>query len=211
MSANKKSLRWLAVLAAMILLAGACSDDSSSTDAGSDDGGSASDDTGSDDSGSDDSGSDDSGSDDSGSDDSGSDDAGSDDSGSDDGGADAPSGTSFDCNEVRDALEAAGNVVADDPLSGPNNDDLQQSFNESRASLEALKAQAPQLSADIDQALEGLDVIAGAFASIDWDYANLAANPGDALQFAQLFSDPAVLGMTQPLESVSQWMADACA
>jgi hypothetical protein len=206
MSANKKSLRWLAVLAAMILLAGACSDDSSSTDAGSDDGGSASDDTDSDDNGSDD----DSGSDDSGSDDSDSDDAGADDSGSDDGGSDAPSGTSFDCNEVRDALEAAGNVVADDPLSGPNSDDLQQSFNESRASLEALKAEAPQLSADIDQALEGLDVIAGAFASIDWDYANLAANPSDALEFVQLMSDPAVQGMTIALGRVSQWMASAC-
>ena len=201
MSANKKSLRWLAVLAAIILLAGACSDDSSSTDAGSDDGGSASDDTDSDDNGSDD---------DSGSDDSDSDDAGADDSGSDDGGADAPSGTSFDCNEVRDALEAAGNVVADDPLSEPNSDDLQQSFNESRASLEALKAEAPQLSADIDQALEGLDVIAGAFASIDWDYANLAANPSAALEFVQLMSDPAVQGMTIALGRVSQWMASAC-
>lgn len=134
-----------------------------------------------------------------------SDDSSSDDSSSD-AGSNAPS--SFDCDEVREALEAAGDSAGFDPTAG--GEDLEASYNEARQSLQALAAEAPELSDDIDAAIAGLDVIGAALEAIDWDPASIATNPEAALEFANLLNDPAVLGMTAALTNVSAWVANAC-
>ena len=180
--------RLLILMTAFVLFAGACGGDSDDAAADTDTSGSDS-------------------SDDSGSDDSGSDDSGSDDSGSDDSGSDTPS--LFNCDDVRDALERAGNSVDLDPSAGA--DDLEASFNESRAQLEALAQEAPELADDVADALAGMDAIGEALAALDWNTDNMAADPEAALEFASLISDPAVMGMTQALSNISAWVASSCA
>ncbi len=136
----------------------------------------------------------------------GSDDSGSSDDSGGSGGSATP--TSFDCNEVRDALERAGDSVDFDPSASA--DDLQASFDQSRAQLQALADEAPELSDDIDTALEGLDAIGAAFEAIGWDPNSLATNPEAALEFASLLNDSSVMAMTQALSSISTWVATAC-
>ena len=203
--------RLLSLMLAIVLMAAACGDDDSAGDDGGTDTSQSSDDSG----GSDDDGSDSSdssassdadGSDDSGSDDSGSDDSGSDDSGSDDGGSAAPG--SLDCLAIEDALDQAANSISLEPTADP--DDLEASFNESRAQLQALADAAPELSGDVDDALAGLDRIGSALAAIDWDAQNMATDPEAALEFASLLNDPAVAGMTQAMANISGWLAAAC-
>lgn len=174
--------RLLILTTALVLFAGACGGDSDDTSADADTSGSDS------------------------TDDSGSDDSGSDDSGSDGSAGDGP--TSFDCADIRNAIDSAGNSVDLNPSASP--DDLEASFNNSRAQLEALADEAPELRDDVDAALAGMDVIGGALAALDWNTENLATDPEAALEFASLISDPAFMGMTQALTNISNWVASAC-
>lgn len=138
---------------------------------------------------------------------SGGSDGGSSDSTDDSGGVDATP-SAVDCDQITDALEQAGNSIDIDPTGG--GDDLEASFNESRSQLTVLANEAPELSDDIDAALAGMEVIGDAFSEIGWDTSNLATDPSGALEFAQLLSDPAVMGMTQALTNISIWVATTC-
>lgn len=205
MRVGDKVLRWIAVLAALVLLASACGDDGGSDTAPPDDTGS--DDTGSDDGDSDDTGS---GSDDTGPDDTGSEDAGSDGTGSGDGGSgEIPAGTPIDCAAVQAAVESASDIATFDPTGDSSSEDLQASFNESRAALAAIGDAAPEISGEVQEALEGLDIIGEAFAEVDWN-TDFSSNPTAALQLATTFGNADVIGMIGAMTAISAWIASSC-
>ena len=194
MPADRKFLRLVASLVAIVMLAAACGDD---------DGGGASPFG--------------PGADDTDSPDSGSGDLDPDDSDSDPAPDPTPDPTpdpvpdgDVDCAALGDALDAAGDIVATDPLSSGGADDLQQGFAESRAQIEALKSQVPELSGDVDAVLAGMDVLGDLFASIDWDPSTLAADPTRIAEFAGILSDPAFIGMQQAFSNVGLYIASAC-
>lgn len=196
--------RLLILMATIVLLAGACGGDSSDdADTATSDSSSDSDSSDSDDS--DDSG--DSGDSGDSADSSDSGDSGDSSSGSDDSDdADAP--RSLDCDEVNDALDRAGDSIELDPTAGA--DDVEASFNQARAQLQALADEVPELSEHVDTALAGMDVVGEALASLDWDASNMATNPEAALEFASLMSDPAVIGMTEAFTHIGTWIATSC-
>lgn len=217
MRVGRKMLRWVAVLAAVVLLAAACGDDGGTdTDSAPPDDSGSSDTSSGDTDDSGDSGdmdSDDMDSDDSGDMDSGdmdSDDLDSDDMDSDDGDSgDIPPGTSLDCAQIQAAVESASDLAAFDPSGSSSSDNLQADFNESRAALAAIGEAAPEISGEVEQALEGLDVIGAAFAELDWN-TDFSTNPTAALQLAATFGDADVIGMIGAMTAISAWIASSC-
>jgi len=203
MRAGRKMLQWIAVLAAVVLLAAACGDDGGTDTASPGDSGSS--DSSPDDSSSGDSG--DMDSDDTDSDDSTSDGGDDGDTSTDDG--DIPPGTSLDCAQIQAAVESAGDIATFDPTGNSSSDDLQASFNESRAALVAIGEAAPEISGEVEQALEGLDVIGEAFAGLDWN-TDFSTNPTAALQLATTFGDADVIGMIGAMSAISAWIASSC-
>jgi hypothetical protein len=201
MRTRENVLRWIAVLAALVMLAAACGDDSSGTDSAPPD------DTPSDDAGSGDADAD---SDGTGSDDTDSDDMDSDDMDSDDMDSDAPPpGSTLDCAEIQAAVEAAGDFTALDPSGGSDPANLEASFNQSRAALAALGDAAPEIADDVDQAVNGLDALGAIFAELDWN-TDFASNPQAGLQLATALGDTEIMGMIGAMTAISTWIATSC-
>jgi hypothetical protein len=128
--------------------------------------------------------------------------------GDDDADPAAPSGE-VDCDEIDAALDSAGAVVGGDPtLFGTS---PQQQFEEARATMLALREQAPDIADDIDGTLAGLEVISNAFDEIGWD-TDFESDPAAAVRLVQLaFSDPAVSGMMTSVANIGSWLATNCA
>ena len=194
-------MRWLWVLSFAALLAGACGSAGEGADSGSDQ---PDTDTGAVDAGSE--------APDAGSADSGDSEPADSDTSSEAGGDEsAPAAVSgdVDCEQITAAVNASGDLVGGDPtLSGEG--DLEQQFEEARATMLALKEQAPEIADEIDQMLAGFDAIGAAFAEVGWD-TDFAANPAAAIAFSQAaFSDPAVAGMLTSAASIGVWLASNC-
>ncbi|MDW3219794.1 MAG: hypothetical protein R8F63_14360 [Acidimicrobiales bacterium] len=191
--------RWLAILAAVMLLAAACGDDGGSdADPGGDDGSA-------DDSSADDSSADDSGADDSSADDSSADDSSADDSGSDD----VP--MLGNCDEFAAAIDGLDSLAdAGDPTAGNSPDDVRADFAQAQASLAALRSQLPDdLKGDADVIAAGLAAMEEAFAAIGYDASTLTS-PEDALQFAAAMANAEVLAMATASLSLQQWVLAGC-
>jgi len=195
MRTRKTLHRWIAVLAAVVLLASACGDDGDGVDSVSPD----------------DASSDAASSDAASSDDASSDDASSDAAGSDDAGSDAAplTGTTLDCAEIQAAVEAAGDFAAIDPTGGSDAEDLEASFNRSRAALVALGESAPEISGDVDRAIEGLDALGEIFADLGWS-TDISSNPQAALELAGAMGDSDIVGMIGAMTAISTWIATSC-
>jgi hypothetical protein len=170
----------MAVLAAVVLLAAACGDDGGSADTASPD-------------------------------DTSSDDMSSDDATSDDANAeDSPlTGTTLDCAEIQAAVEAAGDFSAIDPTGGSDADDLEASFNQSRAALAALGESAPEIAGEVEQAIEGLDALGEIFAGLDWS-TDFSTNPQAALELAGAMGDSDIQGMIGAMSAISAWISTSC-
>jgi hypothetical protein len=114
-----------------------------------------------------------------------------------------------DCDQITAAVNASGDLVGGDPTLSREGDPEQQ-FEEARATMLALKEQAPEIADEIDQTLAGLDAIGAAFADVGWD-TDFASNPAAAVAFSQAaFSDPAVAGMMTSVASIGVWLASNC-
>jgi hypothetical protein len=207
MSGHKNILRWLAILTAVVLLAAAC---------GSDSGGDTSPFAPASESGSSDAGSDSANSDSdvspfapSNESDS-SDSTGSEGSGSESSGSDSPPAAtgSVNCDNIKTAFDSVGGAVTGTG-SGLGGDDLRAEFDQYRAQLNALKSEAPELSADIDSALAGFDVLGEVYDEFDWDLSNLS-DPQDALAFASLLTDGDVMGMFTAMGNIGIWITANC-
>ena len=185
MRTRKTLHRWVAVLAAVVLLASACGDDGDSADSVSPD---------------------DTSSDAASADDVSSDDASSDDAGS---GAAPLTGTTLDCAEIQAAVEAAGDFSAIDPTGGSDPEDLEASFEQSRAALAALGESAPEISGEVEQALAGLDALGEIFAGLGWG-TDFSSNPQAALELAGAMGDSEILGMIGAMSAISAWIATSC-
>lgn len=200
MRTTGKWARSVTILAVVILLGVACGDDSSAIDTAADQAGQA--DPADEGTEPTDAGAQESDADADSDSDSDSDseaDAGSDTSGA---------AGSVDCAEVREALDAAGSGFPDG--TSTDSDDLEAGFTEAKAQLEALKSAAPEISGDVDQVLAGMEAMGEALAGIGWDPNSFAGDPEEALAFAELLSNPAIIGMTQGLTGISGWVASAC-
>jgi hypothetical protein len=136
----------------------------------------------------------------------GSDDMGSDDTGTDD---TPPAGTTLDCAEVQAAIEAAGDFSAVDPSGSSGTEDLEASFNQSRAALAALGESAPEIAGEVEQALEGLDALGAVFAELNWD-TDFSSNPQAALELAGAMGDSEIMGMIGAMSAISAWIAESC-
>jgi hypothetical protein len=114
-----------------------------------------------------------------------------------------------DCDSIDTALDSTGALVGGDPtLFGGS---PEQQFQEARATMLALKEQAPEIADDIDQTLAGLQVIEAAFEEIGWD-TDFEADPVAAVAFVQLaFADPAVSAMMTSTANIGAWIAANCA
>ncbi len=120
-----------------------------------------------------------------------------------------PTSGEVDCDSIETALDSAGSLVGGDPAlfgSSP-----EQQFEEARATMLALKEQAPEIASDVDETLAGLEVIADAFEEIGWD-TDFESDPVAAVRLVQLaFSDPAVSGMITSVANIGAWLAANCA
>jgi hypothetical protein len=140
-----------------------------------------------------------------------SEDAGSDGNAGSDDSAPEPAVTSgeVDCDQLDTALDSAGALVGGDPTvfdSSP-----EQQFEEARATMLALKEQAPEIANDIDQTLAGLEAISSAYEEIGWD-TDFESDPVAAVRLTQLaFSDPAVSAMITSVANIGTWIAANCA
>lgn len=113
-----------------------------------------------------------------------------------------------DCEKLEAALDSAGAMVGgDQSLLGSN---PEQQFAEARATMLALKEQAPEIAADVDQTLAGLAAISDAFAEIGWD-TDFESDPAAAVALVQLaFGDPAVAGMMTSTANIGTWLSTNC-
>lgn len=194
MRANKNMLRWMAVLAAMVMLAAACGDDGGSSATAP----------------SDPAPSDDSSSDDTSSDETSSDETSSDDTSSDEIDADQPTtGTTLDCAEIQAAVEAATDFTAVDPTGASDAANLEASFDQSRASLAAIGDSAPEIADDVEQAIQGLDALGAVFEELEWN-TDFSSNPQAAVQLATAFSDSDIMGMIGAMTAISAWISTSC-
>ena len=183
-------VKWIAVLAAVVLLAAACGDDGSDS--------ATSDDTSAPDTSEDDTSSQDTTAQDTSQ---GSDDADADDT--------PLTGTTLDCAEIQAAVEAAGDFSAIDPTGGSDPEDLEASFEQSRAALAALGESAPEISGEVEQALAGLDALGEIFAGLGWG-TDFSSNPQAALELAGAMGDSEILGMIGAMSAISAWIATSC-
>ena len=191
MGKSRNVRRWIAVLTAVVLLAAACGDDGGDDAAPSDS--TPSDTTSSDTTPSDTTSSDTTPPDTTPGDET--------DPGT------TPS--SVDCAEVQAAVEAASDFTALDPTGGSNPSDLEASFNQSRASLAALGEAAPEISGEVDEALEGLDALGSIFAELGWN-TDFSTNPQAGLQLATALGNADVIGMIGAMTAISAWISTAC-
>ena len=193
MGESRSVLRWIAVLTAVVVLAAACGDDGGDDAAPSDT----------------------TPSDTTSSDSTPADTTPADTTPSDTGSAPADTTdpgttpTSVDCAEVQAALDAAGDFTALDPTGGSNPSDLEASFNQSRASLAALGEAAPEISGEVEQALEGLDALGAIFAELDWN-TDFSSNPQAGLQLATALGNADVIGMIGAMTAISAWITTSC-
>jgi hypothetical protein len=203
MGDKNRRIRWLAVLSILALLISACGGDSDTTS----DPVNSSEESNIDDSGSEESNSGDS-SDGSSTEVDSSDELRPDDSGVGNSGA-VSGGGELDCEAISAAVNAAGDLVGNDPTL-TNVEDREQDFANARAMLLELKAQAPEIADDVDQTIEGLDVIGEAFGEIGWD-TDFTSDPAAAVTFAQkAFSNPAVAGLMTSTANIGLWLASNC-
>ena len=128
-----------------------------------------------------------------------------------DGGSDdTPStGTTLDCAEIQAAVEAAGDFTTIDPTGGSEAENLEASFNQSRAALAALGESAPEISGEVEQALQGFDKLGSIFAEIDWDL-DFSSNPAGAMEIAGAMGDADIIGMIGAMQAISAWIATSC-
>lgn len=197
----------LAVLATVMLLAAACGDDSSVDDAlddaiGEDESDATTDDTSDGDTADEDMADGDM-----------SDHDMDDESVPDDDGDSGDAGPSvsgdFDCTEIEEAMDAAGQLQGDP--TGMSGEGTEAEFERSRQTLETLGDEVPELREDVDQALAGMDKMGEALASIGWDTEGLATDPQAVREFVSLISDTDVLAMVDAFTNISTWIAEECA
>lgn len=195
MGKSRNVLRWIAVLTAVVVLAAACGDDGGDDAAPSD---SSSDTTPADTTPSDTTPADTTPSDTTPADTTPSD--------TTDPGT---TPTAVDCAEVQAAVEAASDFTALDPTGGSTPSDLEASFNQSRASLAALGEAAPEISGEVEQALEGLDALGAIFAELDWN-TDFTTNPQAGLQLATALGNADVMGLVGAMTAISAWITTSC-
>lgn len=189
MTARGRTLRWSSILLATALILAGCGGDSvdgSDDGAASEEASAASTDSGSD-----------------------TDEDESGESSSDDAEPEAAAASGeIDCDSIDAAFDSAGAMVGGDPAlfgSSP-----EQQFEEARATMLALREQAPEIADDIDQTIAGLEVIADAFEEIGWD-TDFESDPVAAVRLVQLaFSDPAVSAMMTSTANMGMWLAANC-
>ena len=187
MSKKTNLVRLLAIVAALLLFASACGDDTG-TDAGADPEPSSSE-TPSDD----------------GEGDSETPPEDDEDMATDEPDVDVPTGT-FDCAEIQDALESASELAG---VSGTSNDP-QESFEQSRAALVALGNQAPEISGDVDVAVAALDSFAAVMEKYGWG-TDFSVDPTRALAFSQeMLAEGNFIALTTSMSAISAWITTSC-
>ncbi|GJM37299.1 MAG: hypothetical protein DHS20C19_06660 [Acidimicrobiales bacterium] len=189
MNTTRSLTRWLAILAAVVLLAAACGDDGGSNPAAP--GGNV-------------------GGDDSSGDDSSGDDGSADDSSAGDDGSGGIA-TLGDCEDFAAAIDGLDSFAdAGDPTSGTSPADIQADFARAQAQLAALQNQLPSdLQGDAQTIANGLAALEEAFAAIGYDATSIAS-PEDALAFASAMSSADVMAMAGASINIQQWVTAGC-
>lgn len=133
------------------------------------------------------------------------------DTSADDTGSDgtAPAGTTLNCAEVQAAIEAAGDLSTIDPTGNAGAEDLEASFNQSRAALQTIGTSAPEIAAEVEQALQGFDALGAIFAELNWE-TDFSSNPQAALELAGAMGEAEILGMIGAMSAISAWIAESC-
>ncbi len=112
------------------------------------------------------------------------------------------------CADIEAAFASIGGL-ASGGIGAPPGTDLEADFNQYREGLQSLKSEAPELSADIDAALAGLEVIGAAMAEFDWNVGNLS-DPQDAAALAAVMTNSEALGMLDAMTNIATWIAGNC-
>jgi len=131
------------------------------------------------------------------------------DSASSDSALEPSGGEEFDCGAFDAAVEATAGLVGGDRTSSGGIDARQQ-FDAARATLLALKGQAPDIAADIDAVVAGLDAIADVYAEVGWA-TDFEADPVAGARFVQAaFNNPAIPTLLTSVPIIALWLEANC-